>query len=1247
MPRPQLVCAVCLVSARCRDRRWFNEVCAAFIRGNGNMHCCRAFSLTHANCSRLASLDAQQLKQDAEYNARLAQYGAAIDASIQSYLRVQGQAVPANLGSLIGAEVARATGRASTTGTESDTNHLAELAELAELGEEWLPAPGGLDQDEIAALDRDPQRTHRRGRGGIVYHNGVPLDENNKVAVEDVRTHEEWSSQRAQKQMSAWVLQQARAGMLDKIDGRSSAGRQRAGAIAKGFGPHVTEAQVLRVLRNERHARRKMPSQTKAATSRPASSTLAAPNASLRGCDASAAPVIPGAFAHAECVDCGTSAAATCLDHTTAAVSTASASAANALPELQSTEPSLRSVQTHRTQSSQQSVTALRPDLPSSASSAVLKEALSPKARCSPSKPGGRADITQPDSNPVARAISLSPDSPYADLYGRPFATLKKANAAVYVVAAHVGCHIRSCRNERTHHKTVYTCASEGCTASLARSGMKPFTLTLRAKNGVHMFDEECSQHQHGYMCTAARPITADAGNLPEVQDFLQTDQTVKNTTLLKYLVHQLNFDCPSDIRLPQNGKVRLGNQWVKTMSRIKAIAWAGRCGPEMNSLAGWVKLFNLDADNGYAVIRLRDKESGETIIYDGLSGDPDPHGEFISMSVVFKPTLMACVESGLHSISGDGTFLTVRSDVNMLVCDGICPAADDGLTIVPMAVHLSFAESKESYIDFWQFLSDYNNGIAREWLSTTCLHADRGPGCCMESALHAVFPRAAFMSCAFHVFKAMQRNCRRCIDRKLFMMLVKAPKSTFAEVLSMIKAVNKSCYDYILDSRPDQYCRGHPDFIPSFNCSMLNSVVEAEMSRLSEARKAGKSLLNLIACIVDVVRNVQAAWLQLARSACDHWLMPKARQKTQMVGATVAHYYFESPHLLAGIMRRGGRIQVVSNYKGKNQHHSTYNVTVAPGAMCLADISCDCELNLATTWQIACVHIHKLVIATRSQTRSVPEHHMLAGPTWHVERCAAVFEKYLTLGSLPNMNSIQQHATTGITMPTLTAKRGRQSTKRLVATCEPLTTSSRHPPGQGTTDAAKTFGLEHAIPACEHDSGVADLRTCAYCQAERVKCMMDEAEFPPGVRCMMAYANKHGRVSSFNVLFYEPAKFYKRHTSRHGRPTGQRFTAFCMGARANEPSTFRFDRCDHSNTVHTSARPQNVPCYCTQLIATATDTVCTGSCPSKCPTRRLAHPQIYNSCSMGREHAAAQLPKLLLLSQRHDSWQQNGGKQY
>ena len=61
----------------------------------------------------------------------------------------------------------------------------------------WLgrvDEPGGLRLDEIVALGtRKSTSHHGRLRGGTVLDdNGVPLDENDKVAVEDVRTLDMW-----------------------------------------------------------------------------------------------------------------------------------------------------------------------------------------------------------------------------------------------------------------------------------------------------------------------------------------------------------------------------------------------------------------------------------------------------------------------------------------------------------------------------------------------------------------------------------------------------------------------------------------------------------------------------------------------------------------------------------------------------------------------------------------------------------------------------------------------------------------------------------------------------------------------------------------------------------------------------------------------------------------------------------------------------------------------------------------------
>jgi hypothetical protein len=56
--------------------------------------------------------------------------------------------------------------------------------------------------------------------------------------------------------------------------------------------------------------------------------------------------------------------------------------------------------------------------------------------------------------------------------------------------------------------------------------------------------------------------------------------------------------------------------------------------------------------------------------VYDGLTQER-PEGEFQSFSCVFRPTLMACMRAGVSAISADSTFLPLRPDLNMLVCEG------------------------------------------------------------------------------------------------------------------------------------------------------------------------------------------------------------------------------------------------------------------------------------------------------------------------------------------------------------------------------------------------------------------------------------------------------------------------------------------------------------------------------------------------------------------------------------------------
>ena len=72
-----------------------------------------------------------------------------------------------------------------------------------ELRDGWsdqVRVPGGLHEDDIQALGERTSTQHHRpaGRGGTVYdQHGVPIDDNGNVAVEDVRTHDEWLATKA------------------------------------------------------------------------------------------------------------------------------------------------------------------------------------------------------------------------------------------------------------------------------------------------------------------------------------------------------------------------------------------------------------------------------------------------------------------------------------------------------------------------------------------------------------------------------------------------------------------------------------------------------------------------------------------------------------------------------------------------------------------------------------------------------------------------------------------------------------------------------------------------------------------------------------------------------------------------------------------------------------------------------------------------------------------------------------------
>jgi hypothetical protein len=269
----------------------------------------------------------------------------------------------------------------------------------------------------------------------------------------------------------------------------------------------------------------------------------------------------------------------------------------------------------------------------------LLVRAVSPEVKASPSKPGAQCDMAAED-DPVDAMVADNYELPYSPLYDAAFTSVSSARDALHKIASHLKQTIEpvDSKEKRGGKKQIYRCAHPSCTDSIA-SG-KSFRLVLRRKGKLFQFVRECAQHQHGYLCSARKPITAAAGNLQEVRDFLLADPTVSNATLMKHLVQALHFDRPPEVRMTENTAPVLSKKWSQVMSRVKKAAWRGLCGPELNELAVWVQRFNEDPENGYAVMRLRAPD-GMPIVYDGISGDVDPIGEFYSFSVVFRPTLL------------------------------------------------------------------------------------------------------------------------------------------------------------------------------------------------------------------------------------------------------------------------------------------------------------------------------------------------------------------------------------------------------------------------------------------------------------------------------------------------------------------------------------------------------------------------------------------------------------------------------
>jgi len=281
-----------------------------------------------------------------------------------------------------------------------------------------------------------------------------------------------------------------------------------------------------------------------------------------------------------------------------------------------------------------------------------------------------------------------------------------------------------------------------------------------------------------------------------------------------------------------------------------------------------------------------------------------------------------------------------------------------------------------------------------------------------------------------------------------------------------------------------------------------------------------------------------------------------------------VTHYNWLGEQPLVDIMSKGGNVQLVSNFKGAGAERATYTVCVKPGASCLADLTCDCSLRLATENQIACVHIAKLVHdpAVEAQTPTVHKHQLLAGKVWHAKHCKAVFEDELMELLLPNCSLVPGLVADGVTVRDLAQKPGRKSDKRMVSRSQALTPSSRHATGAGLGAAppAQQFGAtEFAIKkTCAHEPGsLDDIRCCAHCQAQCVNDMLDPQQFQCGTLCELVYENAKGETSTNEILYAEPEKHYRG--ALKGQANGERFYAFraTSSASSGQQVPYRFDR--------------------------------------------------------------------------------------
>ena len=116
--------------------------------------------------------------------------------------------------------------------------------------------PGfGLPAQDLAALGHDnvPGRHSRGGRSSVVLDSfGRPVDENGNVIVDEAVMTAQDQAKHNRRRMSAWCVQQFRAGQLD-LDGNNLQHKLKADQIAKTFDPGLSSGDVLRVTEANRN----------------------------------------------------------------------------------------------------------------------------------------------------------------------------------------------------------------------------------------------------------------------------------------------------------------------------------------------------------------------------------------------------------------------------------------------------------------------------------------------------------------------------------------------------------------------------------------------------------------------------------------------------------------------------------------------------------------------------------------------------------------------------------------------------------------------------------------------------------------------------------------------------------------------------------------------------------------------------------------------------------------------------------